>query len=222
MTDQSPPRPRKGCLFYGCLILVALFLAMVAGLSIGGYFVYKKAEAFVDQYAAMEPVELSQLQYTEEQTDDFKERMRVFIDGLGEGMSTAPLVLQGEDLNMLLASSSNLKTWADGVRLSVEGNEVKGQISLRLGDLGAPFFKDRYFNGTASFKVSIEEGELIVSPSSISVNGNVLPDQYMAEMREQNLAVGISQDPDLAPTLEQLESIEVKDGTVTVFPMSDE
>lgn len=220
MNDQppQPPKPRKGCLFYGCLALAILSFAVLVGGGLGLYFLYQKANAFVEEYAASEPMELPKLRYTQIEKEQFDERVRIFADGLAQGKPTVPLVLKGEDLNMLLASSPELKTLSDGVRLKVEGDEVKGVVSLKLGDLGAPFFKDRYLNGEAWFKVVLADGRLTVSPSKIVVNGKQLPENYLAAIRQHNFAESANQDPEVLKTLNKLSTIEVKDGTVKVVP----
>lgn len=224
MNDPQPPRPprRKGCLFYGCLTLAILSLAVLVGGGLGLYFLYQKAEAFVDEYAGTEPMELPAVRYTEQDREGLEERVHIFADALAEGKPTVPLVLKGEDLNMLLASSADLKALADGVRLQVEGDEVQGMVSLKLGDLGAPFFKDRYLNGEASFNVSLADGRLTVSPSKVVVNGKALPEEYLAAIRQQNFAESVNQNPEVMKTLEKLETIEVKDGVVKVVPKSAE
>jgi hypothetical protein len=220
--QQQSPRPRKGCLFYGCLTLAVLSLAVLVGGGIGLYFLYQKAQAFVEQYAAAEPMELPAATYTQEDLAQFKERLQAFGRGLEQGQPSLPLELKGEDLNMLLASSADLKVLSDGLRLKVVGDEVKGIVSLKLGDLGAPFFKDRYLNGEASFKVSLSEGKLTVAPTKVLVNDKSLPEEYLTAISEHNFAESANQNPEMTQTLEQLQTIEVKDGAVSVVPKTTE
>ena len=221
MSDPQPTaKPKKGCLFYGCLTLAILSLAVLVGGGIGLYFLYQKAEAFVAQYAAEEPMELPEVKYTQIDKEQFDERLRIFVDGLKEGKPTVPLVLKGEDLNMLLAAAPDLRALSDGVRLKIEGDEVRGKVSLKLADLGAPFFKERYINGDAAFKVSLKEGRLTVAPSEILINGKALPDDYLSALSEHNFAESANQNPEVTQTLEKLKSIEVSDGVVRVIPQS--
>ena len=223
MTAQPPiQKPKKGCLFYGCLTLVVLSLAVLVGGGLGLYLLYQKAEAFVEQYASTEPAPLPEVRYTQDDQQLFDERLKIFAGGLAEGKPTVPLVLKGEDLNMLLAASEDLAVLAQGVRMKVEGDELKGSVSLKLGDLGAPFYKDRYINGEASFRVSLAEGRLTVSPTQIVVNERPIPEDVLKAIREHNFAEGANQNPEFARTLDQLDSIEIKDGTVKVVPKSVE
>jgi len=216
--QQQPQKPRKGCLFYGCLTVAIISLAALIGLGIGGYVLYKKAGELVVQYTGAEPMELPPTRYTPVEEEQFRARLDAFAKGLAAGEPSVPLVLKGEDLNMLLASNPDLATFAKGVRLKVEGDEIHGIVSLKLGDLGAPFFRDRYLNGEASFQVELEDGRLSVRPSRIVVNGEPLPAESLAALREQNLAEGVNQNANLQATLKKLERIEIRDGAVRVVP----
>lgn len=207
-------------MFYGCLTLVILCLAVLVGGGLGLYFLYQKAQTFVEQYAATEPMELPAVGYTRADQEVFQERLKIFADGLTQGKPTVPLNLKGEDLNLLLASAPDLKALSEGVRLKVEGDEVKGLVSLKLGDLGAPFFKDRYLNGEISFQVTMADGRLTVSPRTIRVNDKPLPEEYLAAIRQYNFAESANQNPSLKQTLDRLDRIEIKDGTVKVAPKS--
>lgn len=223
MSDPQPnSKPRKGCLFYGCLTLGILSLAVLIGGGIGMYVVYRQVTAVVEEFASTEPMELPKVRYTEIDQEQFDKRLKIFAGGLAEGKPTVPLVLKGQDLNMLLASSDDLQALAEGLRVSVEGDEIKGMISLQLGDIGSPFFRDRYLNGEASFKVSLQDGQLAVSPSEIVVNGKAIPQSQLDKLREFNLVDAINQDPDVMETLNRLDVIEVKDGTVKVIPREQE
>jgi hypothetical protein len=223
MTVAPPMEKRKkGCLFYGCLTIAILSLAVLIGGGVGMYFLYQKAEAFVDQWGSPEPMELPEVRYTDTEMEQFEERLRIFSEGLAEGKPTVPLTLKGEDLNMLLASSDGLERVSKGIRARVEGDQVKGQVSLKLGDLGAPFFKDRYMNGEVAFKVSLAEGQLIVHVTEVVVNGEALPEEYLAPLKKENLAQGVTQNPELTETLKKLESIDVDNNVIRVVPKPSE
>ena len=198
--------------------MVVLFLAVL----LMGYLGYRAMTGFVDQYTDSDPVELPPLEVTEVQKEQMQLRLKAFADGLREGKTTVPLVLRGDDLNVLLASSQDLQSLAERMRVRVEGNQVTGQVSMKLGDLGSPFFKDRYINGTASFRVSLQSSNLMVSPTDIRVNGKPLPDKYLTAMQSQNLAQSFNQDPELRSALEKLDTIEVEEGALKVVPKAVE
>ncbi len=84
--------------------------------------------------------------------------------------------------------------------------------------LHLPFVKGRYLNGAASFKASLENGVLIVTAHSIEVKGKPLPEPFMSQLRNENLAKDAYRDPKNAESLRKIESIEVKDGKLTIKP----
>ena len=49
-------------------------------------------------------------------------------------------------------------------------------------------FRGRYLNGEADLKASLEDGVLIVTLASFEVNGKKAPEEFMTEVREQNVA----------------------------------
>ena len=54
-------------------------------------------------------------------------------------------------------------------------------MSVPLQDVGLKMFKGRYLNGTASFDLSFREGALSVTPQTIQVRGEPLPEIYLRE-----------------------------------------
>ena len=65
-----------------------------------------------------------------------------------------------------LANNPDLRTLKDRLYLTIEGDQVKGQISVPLAELGSvpgmSGLKGRYLNGSATLKVSLNDGALDV------------------------------------------------------------
>lgn len=213
---QQPPRPRKGgrCFLYGCGTLLVLGLVLV----LMAYLGYRKLNKVLDQYLAKEPMDLPALTFTDEQKGRMQLRLREFGDALRPGNPVPPLTLSSEDLNLLLASTERFRALGESVRLRVEDGEVKGQVSLRFGDLGAPVFKDRYLNGEASFDVSLRDGQLVVVAQELTVNGQPLPEEYQKAIGQENLALAANENADFKAALEKLDRIEVEGSALTIVP----
>jgi len=213
---QQPPPPKKGgrCFLYGCgtLLIIGLVLVLMA------YLGYRKLNKVLDQYLAKEPMDLPALTFTEEQKGRMQLRLREFGETLHPGNPVPPLTLSSEDLNLLLASTERFRALGESVRLRIEDGEVKGQISLRFGDLGAPVLQDRYLNGEASFDVSLRDGSLVVIADELTVNGQQLPEEYQTAIRNENLAQAANDNPDFAAAMEKLDRIEVEGSTLTIVP----
>ncbi len=74
--------------------------------------------------------------------------------------------------------------------------------------------KGRYLNGQADLKASLFDGELIVHLDALEVNGKKVPDEFMTELRKQNIAKDAAKDKKFAEMLRKVESLEIKDGKI--------
>src|SRR5262249_31633184 len=100
------------------------------------------------------------------------------------------------------------------IYVSVEGDKLKGQVSLPLDVFKVSMLRGRYLNGEADLKASLQEGVLIVTLDSIEVNGQTLPEEILTNLRQQNLAKDAYKNPKNAELIRKLESLEIKDGKI--------
>src|SRR5262249_32356890 len=207
---QAPPRQR-GCFFYGCIIasVLALLLLILLGVSI--YLGYRWVTKMVDTYTATAPRDLPKVQMPEEQRKALKDRVETFRKAVNEGTPTDTLVLTSDDLNALIEEEPELK---GKIYVKIEGDEVKGTVSIPLDQLNVSMVKGRYLNGEADLKASLKDGVLIVTLESIEVNGQRVPDQMMEGIRKENLAKDAYKDEKSAEMMRKLESLEIKDGKI--------
>lgn len=207
----SPAPKRRGCLFYGCL--TAIVLLLLAGLMafLAVRFVRNKLDAYTDT----QPMKLPKVEMTDTEFQNLQERVKSFGVTLDQGKPGEPLMLNEREINALIARSENAKAFADKVYVSVNGNEVKGQVSIPLSGLGW-LGNGRYLNGEAVFKVSLENGVLIVTAQSVKVKGSPLPESFMSQLRQENLAKDAYKDPKHAEAIRKFDSIQVEDNRVVV------
>ena len=59
---------------------------------------------------------------------------------------------------------------------------------------------------------------LSVTPQTILVKGKPLPEMYMQEIRKQNLAASLTNEPAAAAVLKGLQDIQVKEGKLVIVP----
>ncbi len=213
---MAAPRQR-GCFFYGCIIasvlvlLVAIMLAMVA------YFAYRGFNQLVDQYTATVPRELPAVEMAPEKRQAVKDRVVAFGKAVEEGTPTEPLELTSDDLNALIEENTKLK---GKIYVKIEGKEIKGQVSYPFDALPmGPFrgmLQGRYLNAEVALKASLEDGLVLVTLDSVEVNGKSPPENVMTNLRQQNLAKDVFDDPKAAAILRKLESLEVKDGKIII------
>jgi hypothetical protein len=180
--------------------------------AVGVYMAYRFVIGKVDEYTDTEPMELPTLLLTQTELEELNQRLSEFGEAVREGEATEPLVLQGEEINALVANEEEFR---DHVYLTIEDDEIKGQISLPLDQLG---FKGRYLNGAAGFRVVLQNGDLAVNVTSVEVKGKPFPEEFMQQLRAQNMAEGATEDPEVQAVLEKIESITVEDGRLTITP----
>jgi hypothetical protein len=211
---QAAPR-QHGCFFYGCIIASILAVLMVILVSVVVYLGYRFVEQSILQYTGTAPRELPKVEMPDEQRQALKDRVEAFRKAVDTETSTEPLVLTSDDLNALIDENPDLK---GKIYVKVEGDEVKGQVSIPCDALGEipllSILKGRYLNGEADLKASLEDGVLIVTLDSIEVNGQRPPDQVMAELRKQNLAKDAYKDEKTSRMIRKIESLQIKDGKI--------
>jgi hypothetical protein len=203
------PRKRRGCFFYGCLTCIVLLLLAFAILFAAVHFIKKQIYAFTDAT----PVKLPRVEMADSELQQLQQRVTIFHDTMQQGKPGEPLVLTEREVNALIARAPNMKDVADKVYVSLDGDQVKGQVSYPMPGWLA---KGRYLNGEAAFKVSLENGVLIVTAQEIQVQGKPLPESFMAGIRKENLAKEVCNDPDKAEVIRKLDSIEVQDGKAII------
>ncbi len=213
MSDQTP-KPRRGCFFYGCITGTVLLVMMLGALLLGLHYVKK----MVLHYTENKPMELPTLQMSQAEMAQVKERLDSFQQAVREHHPTKPLTLTADDINALIASGGEQQGFKGKVYVSLDGDQLKGAVSVPLQDVGLNMFKGRYLNGNATFNLSFREGRLSVTPQTIQVKGEPLPEIYLREIRKQNLAFAFTNDPATAAVLKGLEEIQVKEGKLVVAP----
>ncbi len=107
MTSASTPPKKRGCFFYGCLVLVILGLIFIV-LMVGGYLLLKKTASgwFDDQPT---PMLVEGNAYSSEQMADLERRLKPFQESLEQGGAPVELTLTADDLNALIAKSPVLR-----------------------------------------------------------------------------------------------------------------
>jgi hypothetical protein len=217
---SQPPAPRKkhGCLFYGCLTLVILAILGIV-IAVAGFFAAKRyASNVMTQYTQTNAVELPKVTATPQEQKAVQDRCSDFMDSLKAGKAVQPLVLSARDLNLLVAKSELQNV----VYLTIEDAQIKGQVSLPLENLGQwQMMKGRYLNGAAQFKVGMENSTLSVRLVSMEAGGKPVPDAFLSGLAGKNLAEEVLNNPDIGPTLRNLENVEVKDGKLILTPKTN-
>jgi hypothetical protein len=217
MTD-SAAKSRRGCFFYGCISSLVLLVLMLGALLVGLHYV----RILVNHYTDAAPMELPTVQMSQGEVDGVRKRFEAFRQAVRQQSPTKPLSLSADDINALIANGPDQQALKGKFYVSLEGDQVKGEVSVPLKDVGLSMFRNRYLNGSATFSLSFQNGALSISPQTILVKGKALPEVYMKEIRKQNLAASLTNEPGAAAVLKGLEDIQVKEGKLVVVPKAKE
>ncbi len=209
--SDSKKSSGRGCFFYGCLTLFVVFLTGAIAMYFAGRFVYQKAVS----YTSATPATLPKAELPAEKFAELQQRVSRFGEALKDQKSSQSLSLTADELNALFANDPAFKDFKDKFHVTVDGNKIKGNLSLPLKGIGWGL-DSRYLNGAATLKAALANGQLIVNLDALEVNGQPVSDTFMKNLRLQNLAQEAMRNPQNAEAIQKFENIEVKDGKITI------
>jgi hypothetical protein len=208
----TPVRKNRGCLFRAFVTVVVL--AVVVGG--GGYVAYRyTVHRIVTAYTETTPLDLGKPALSPAEFGELDGRLAAFAHAVRNKTPVEPLVLTGDELTALVARSPEFNKLGGRARLSVGNGEVRADLSVPLARMGYP---DRWFNGSAAFAVTLENGVLIITLRSASARGEPVPGWIVQTLQDRNLAKDLYEKPLAASFIARLESIEVGNGRITVVP----
>lgn len=221
--DFKPaPQPKsRGCLFYGCVFAGVGAILLAALLGVVGYMAWSYYTGAIAQYTEDKARPLPAVKLDEEAQKAVARRAKEYSEAVegGKPLADRTLVLDSDELNALINQDDDFK---GKVSASIEGDKVRGEVSMPLGETGLPRTEGRYLNGKATFRVDLKDGRLVVNIDDVEVKGEPLPDSFMKGIRGKNLAEDWEKDEDSAKVLRRLERIEVKDGKLIITAKAPE
>ena len=212
--NPQAPKPGRGCLFYGCIAGAVLLVVVLGGVLLGLHYV----KTMVIRVTDAKPMELPTVQMSQAEAAQVKARFESFQQAVREQRPTKPLALTANDLNALIAGGGEQGPWKGKVYVGFHGDQLKGQVSVPLQDLGLSLFAGRYLNGSATFSLAFHSGQLSLMPLTILAKGQPVPEVLMQQLRRQNLAVAITNDPSVVAVLAGLAGIQVTNDELVLAP----
>ena len=215
MTDfgRTLRRNEGNCWLWGCATVT---LVIVLGSIVGAFTVKYYIGQLREQYTDDAPVELPVVDMGPEELKALIERTDAFSQSMEDDLPSAPLTLTQDEINALIQNHSDLEKFNGRVYIEIEDDELTGQVSAPLDII--PGFGGRYFNGSATFDVSIRNGRLSVFVESAVLKGESVPDEVMREFRKQDLAESLSNDSNFDELVSKIDSLVIEDGVVTITP----
>src|SRR5258707_5547190 len=183
MMDETSKR-RRGCMFYGCIMgSLLLVVVLVAGLA--GLRYFKK---MFNDFTDTKPMALPKVHLPQAEMDALQQRVETFRDAVRLGRPTGPLTLSSDEINALIGSDPDLHELKGRLYVSIDGDQLNGQVSMPMEQIGLPVFRGRFLNGTGTFELFFRNGMLRITPQKFVVRERAVPEMYMEKIRKQNLA----------------------------------
>jgi hypothetical protein len=218
---DPPPRRGRGCLFYGSI--TAIVLLLVAG--IGGYFAVTKlldyAADMVLEYTETTPMPIERSAMPMDEYRELEQRVQSFGADRAAGRTPAPLELDSDDLNALIAYHPSWQALRDWVHLALEGDRVRAEVALPtdlfLADMpGMAKVAGRYLNGTATIHIALSDGVLWARLIDLDIRGKQPSEQFLTSLRARNLLAEQQNESEIAEVRGAIESLTVADGVLRI------
>lgn len=217
MSDDQPTPKKKtsgrGCFLYGCLSLVVIVLlgGLIAYLSLR-YFI----NANIQRFTATEPQKFEAATLPDAEMKQLQQRLTDFDRALGQTNSPAQLALTGEELNAVLVTEPAAAKLKDIVRVRLQGDQVRGEISLPLDEASKLWFlgglAGRHLNANLNLRVTVRNGVLDTQIVSAEVRGVPLPQRVVDEIQRQAPWREWQQSPEVQKLTERLDWLRIEDG----------
>ena len=198
----------------GCLSAIIL-LAVIAGAAY--YFLLQASDDLVDAYTSPEPRDFARVEEGRDEALSVIDRFRDFAIALERGEETGSFSLSADDINALLEFEDLLREFHGMARVDIQDDRMQADISVPLGMINERF-EGRYLNGTGELSVEMRDGRLEVNIDRLEVGGRNIPEEFMNEIRKNNLVETLLQDPSLDRFMGLVKSVKVEDGRVVIEP----
>lgn len=217
--EPVPPLPQKsrsnvnGCLI-GCLIV---FVVGLVGAGLVAFAMYKGLQTAVNEWTETEPRELPALEITDEERAAATDKFERFKTAMEEESGEKEFSFTGDEINFMLRSHPEAVVFGESVYVTVEDGEIRGDVSLNLGDIiPIGMFDGRYANGSAVFDVYTQDDRLFVFIESFQMKGEDPPPDISQQLRNQNLAQEMAGKPKFEAWMAEIQDIRVVEDRIVV------
>lgn len=182
---------------------------LLGALAVGGamYGMYSFVSGQVAKYTSDHAVELPSVNISDDEVKAIEAKLETFKTQFESGDAPQELVITIDEINALIAGNSDLK---GHVYVKIVDGNLHADVSVPLDKLPIPGAKGRYFNGSVTLHVEMENGVLIAQVVDAEANRQQVPASVIEEMQDENLAKGMYDDPDTAKALSRCESLEIQ------------
>lgn len=198
----------------GCLSTIIL-LAVIAGAAY--YFILQASDELVETYTSPEPREFARVEKGRDAAQSVIEQFMDYVAAIEQGEEPGSFSLSAEDINALLEYEDLFRELHGMARVDIRDDKLQAEISVPLG-LFNDRFEGRYLNGTGEIAVEMKDDRLEVTIDRLEVAGRNLPDEFMHEIRKNNLVAALYEEPSLEEFLRLIKSVKIEDGRLVIQP----
>jgi hypothetical protein len=214
---------RRGCFFYGCLTLLALFMMLLLMAGARLFFASRQLAKFVTENAEDHPAELTVVTATDEEIQAIQARLKAFEAAFDDEKAPPPppFELSELEVNQLIQHEPELR---GRVYVDFEPDKIDGKVALPLDEFSwfSKSFKGKYLNGEGQFTAKItDQGFLDVHMVDFKL-GNLkdLPVQAKVQIRRENMARSLNDDENVRKFLKKMDRLEILKDKVRLVPRS--
>lgn len=165
-----------GCFAKGCLTLIILGFIFLVGMIGCTWFIYVRT---VDRLTSPTPADVRIEALTEGQFQAAENSMKRLRTAIANNTETT-VELTAADINALIARDSSFEDWRGRTRVNIADSVMTIDLSAPLNTIPLPRLKKRWFNGTASFSFTYENGMFDFDIRSAEAGGHRVPDIFLS------------------------------------------
>jgi len=184
------------------------------------YLTYRWVKSSVDQwvkdYTGTQPAKIEQVTLPPDQFQGLTNRLYSFSQAVKQNQAGMELTLSAEEINGLIAQDPHWKQLRDHVFVRIEGDQISGDVSVPLSDIGPVKLAGRYLNGVAAFKVGLTNQILTLQVQELKVNNKAVPELILSEIKKINLAEEMESNPEAKELLGKIDAVGIQDGKLVV------
>jgi len=195
-----------GC-FGTFLVLIVIGLAIVFG---GKYALDYAMEEFADE----NPTAFSESTLGPEESAIVKKKFDSFFTGEGGDLS---LTMDSDELNHLVANQPEFSDIKDKVRFTIEGNQMKTQLSLPMDDFKKMYpdipqgmLQGKYINADAVIEFRSSGKSVGAYVKSMTIKNKRVPSGLLSKIQDRNL---LEAGP-LANRFKKIGDINIQNGNI--------
>lgn len=165
-----------GCFAKGCLtVLIIGFILIAGGIGITWY-VYVKT---VNNLTSPAPADVQVAPPSESQYQAAESSMERLRTATASNKETT-VEFTGADLNALFARDPDFEDLRGRVRIEIADSTMTVALSAPLSSIPLPKMKRRWFNGTARFSFTYDDGTFSFDIKSAEAGGHQVPDIFLS------------------------------------------